>query len=115
MVIARGTEGDVGVLADHAPLLIRLAVGPLRIRRDGDDVDAVVDGGFLHVTSEEGETRVDVLADHGELAEEIDVDAVRRHKEALEERLAQSHDDAAAKAVITGELAKANVRLASRS
>ena len=63
IVIARGVEGEVGILSGHAPLLIRLAIGPLRIRHEGAIEYAVVDGGFLHVTSSEGATRVDVLAE----------------------------------------------------
>lgn len=62
MVVARGTDGEVGVLAGHAPLLARLAVGPLRIERAGSWTTVQVEGGFLHVTSEGGTTRVDVLA-----------------------------------------------------
>jgi F-type H+-transporting ATPase subunit epsilon len=68
MVIARGVEGEVGILPQHAPLLIRLAVGPLRIRMDGTEEAAVVDGGFLHVTTTEGVTRVDVLASSAEMS-----------------------------------------------
>jgi F-type H+-transporting ATPase subunit epsilon len=63
MVIARGTEGEVGILQGHAPLLIRLAEdGLVRIRRSGGDVERRVTGGFLHVTSSGTDTRVDVLA-----------------------------------------------------
>jgi F-type H+-transporting ATPase subunit epsilon len=68
MVIARGVEGEVGILPQHAPLLIRLAVGPLRIRMDGTEEAAVVEGGFLHVTTTEGVTRVDVLASSAEMS-----------------------------------------------
>jgi F-type H+-transporting ATPase subunit epsilon len=63
MVVARGVEGEVGILAGHAPLLIRLANGPLRIQlEDGRWERAAVEGGFMHVTSGEDGTRVDVLA-----------------------------------------------------
>jgi F-type H+-transporting ATPase subunit epsilon len=73
MVIAHGTDGMVGILAGHAPLLIRLSIAPIRIQlEDGRWVVAVVDGGFLHVTSAEDSTRVDVLASHAEMADEID-------------------------------------------
>jgi UDPglucose 6-dehydrogenase len=45
MVIARGTEGEVGILAGHAPMMVQLAIGPLRVQADGEaDVAAVVDG-----------------------------------------------------------------------
>jgi F-type H+-transporting ATPase subunit epsilon len=105
MVIARGTEGEVGILSGHAPMLIRLAIGWLRIKHDGAEEKAVVDGGFLHVTSAEGGTRVDVLADGGELAEEIDVRAAEHRARELEQRLEQRDD-----AGLRSELAKARAR-----
>jgi F-type H+-transporting ATPase subunit epsilon len=105
MVIARGTEGEVGILAGHAPMLIRLAIGWLRIKHDGAEEKAVVDGGFMHVTSAEGATRVDVLADGGELAREIDVRAAEHRVQELERRL-EHRDDADLRA----ELAKAMAR-----
>jgi F-type H+-transporting ATPase subunit epsilon len=107
MVIARGTEGEVGILGGHAPMLARLAVGPLRIQRDEGEIQAVIDGGFLHVTSEDDRTRVDVLATNAELSTEIDLEAARRSKAELESRLAQRHDDADADAA----LARANARI----
>jgi F-type H+-transporting ATPase subunit epsilon len=105
MVIARGTEGEVGILAGHAPMLIRLAVGWLRIQHDGAEERAVVDGGFLHVTSAEGSTRVDVLADGGELAQEIDVDEAEQRAREIERRLERQDDPA-----LRAELAKALAR-----
>jgi F-type H+-transporting ATPase subunit epsilon len=64
MVIARGTEGEVGILQGHAPLLIRLAEdGLVRVRRSGGaDVERRVTGGFLHASTSGRDTRVDVLA-----------------------------------------------------
>src|SRR5918994_1529049 len=64
-------EGDVGILVGHAPLLIRLANAPLRIQReDGRWERTAVEGGFMHVTSGDDGTRVDVLASQaGEVAE----------------------------------------------
>jgi F-type H+-transporting ATPase subunit epsilon len=83
-VIARGIEGDVGILTGHAPLLIQLAVGPLQIQlEDGSWLRAVVDGGFLHVSTEEGVTRVDVLASGSQLEDEIDLERVRGRLEQL--------------------------------
>ncbi len=71
MVIAHGVEGDVGILPGHAPLLSRLGPAPVRIQReDGTWEEAAVDGGFLHVTSGEDGTRVDVLASVARLGED---------------------------------------------
>jgi F-type H+-transporting ATPase subunit epsilon len=73
MVIADGVEGRVGILPGHAPMLIRLAVAPMRIQDEGGEwVWAVVDGGFLHVTSGEEGSRVDVLATRAEMAQDAD-------------------------------------------
>ena len=107
MVVAHGIEGDVGILTGHAPMLIRLGVAPLRVQReDGSWETAVVDGGFLHVTSGEEGTRVDVLATGAEMANEIDPSAARTRKEEAERRLAEGDSDE-----IRSELAKAQARI----
>jgi F-type H+-transporting ATPase subunit epsilon len=106
MVIAHGTDGMVGILAGHAPLLIRLAIGKLRIQLEGGDwEEAVVDGGFLHVTNAEGSMRVDILATSAEMVREIDRQAAQVRLEQAQARVAET-DDAGGRA----ELAKALAR-----
>ena len=106
-VVAHGVDGDVGILTGHAPLLVQLAIGPLQVQQeDGAWLKAVVDGGFLHVSSEEGATRVDVLATNAQLEDEIDVEAVKQRLEQL--RSAAVDDDEHAKT----EMARAEARLA---
>ena len=63
MVVAKGTDGDVGIMAGHAPMLVALARHPVRVIQSAGERRFEVDGGFLHVSTEEGATRVDVLAD----------------------------------------------------
>ena len=72
-VVARGVDGDLGVLPGHAPLLARLAIGPVVIQGDDSRTVAVVDGGFLHVgrDSEDDDTRVDILAEHAVLRQDV--------------------------------------------
>ena len=86
MVIARTTEGELGVLPGHAPLLGELAPGGIvRIRpTDGEDLVVAAHGGFLSVT----ERGVSILAETAEIAGEIDVE---RAREAL--RRAEASDD----------------------
>ncbi|TMK93571.1 MAG: hypothetical protein E6G43_00455 [Actinobacteria bacterium] len=46
MLVAHGTDGMVGILGGHAPLLVQLAIAPLRMQlEDGTWLVAVVDGG----------------------------------------------------------------------
>ncbi|MEJ3750911.1 F0F1 ATP synthase subunit epsilon [Actinomycetes bacterium KLBMP 9797] len=54
MLVARTTEGELGVLPGHAPLLGQLAE-PSQVRvklADGDQLTYDVDGGFLSVTAD---------------------------------------------------------------
>ena len=107
IVVARGSEGELGIMNGHAPMLIQLAIGPLFIEPvEGERIAAAVDGGFLHVVTNEGETRVDVLAEHAELRDEIDVERARRQREDAERRIAADHDAGA-----LADLAKAVTRL----
>lgn len=74
-VTARTTEGEIGILPGHAPLLGELAEGfTVRIAQTGGaDVVAAVHGGFLSVT----EAGVTVLAEIAELAQDIDAGRAR--------------------------------------
>lgn len=79
-VYARTTEGEIGILPRHAPLLGALEPGWLvRIQQsDGVEQRVAVHGGFLSVRAE----GVSVLAEMAESADEIDTararDALRR-------------------------------------
>jgi F-type H+-transporting ATPase subunit epsilon len=86
MVIARTTEGELGVLPGHAPLLGELAPGGVVTIRSqsGEDLVVAAHGGFLSVT----ERGVSILAETAELSTEIDVE---RAREAL--RRAESDGD----------------------
>lgn len=106
MVVAKGVEGDVGILPGHAPMLISLAIHPIRVITHGDrDRLLLVDGGFLHVTPGEEVTRVDVLAEHAALPEEIDVEAAKARAEELQRRSEQERT-----AEVSADLNKALMR-----
>ncbi|NEK57408.1 F0F1 ATP synthase subunit epsilon [Geodermatophilus sabuli] len=83
MVIARTTEGELGVLPGHAPLLGELAPGGVvRIRTtDGDDMIVAAHGGFLSVT----QRGVSILAETAEISSEIDVERAREALRRAEE------------------------------
>jgi F-type H+-transporting ATPase subunit epsilon len=87
MVVARGVDGEVGILAGHAPMLIELAIAPVRLLEEERETGKVlVDAGFLHVTPGQEETRVDILAEHALLPAEVDPEAARRRVRELEGR-----------------------------
>jgi F-type H+-transporting ATPase subunit epsilon len=65
MVVARTTEGEIGVMPGHVPLLgLLVPEGPVRVKSGGTEFAATVYGGFLSVTRE----GVSILAERVELA-----------------------------------------------
>jgi F-type H+-transporting ATPase subunit epsilon len=97
MVNAPGSEGQLGILPRHAPLLTTLGVGELRVRQNGVDESFYVGGGFLEVNR----NVVTVLADDAERASNIDearAQEARRRAQALLERRGETIDEAAAAA-----------------
>ena len=105
MVIARTTEGELGVLPGHAPLLGQLAEGGVvTIRTDsGEDVVVAAHGGFVSVTDH----GVSILAETAEIAGEIDVE---RAREAL--RRAQEAGDDDPEALNAARRAQSRLRAA---
>lgn len=104
MVVARTTEGEIGIMPNHAPMLGELGEGVLRvIQPGGTEVAAAIHGGFLSVSA----TGVSVLADIAELADDIDL----ARAQAAYDRAAATisgHDDAAALEAL--QRAKARLR-----
>ncbi len=83
MVVAPGSEGVVGILPRHAPLLTLLKPGVIRIKKDGAESAMAVGGGFLQVNSD----RVLILADTAERAEEIDAARAEEARRQAEQAL----------------------------
>ena len=82
---ARGMEGEIGILPGHAPALVDLDVGSVRIvMADGARERIAVHRGVLFVGDDH---RVIVLADIAERAEEIDVDRARAKADRIQRRL----------------------------
>jgi F-type H+-transporting ATPase subunit epsilon len=85
-LIANGADGELGVMARHAPLMTILKPGPLRIQESmgGPEEVLFVGGGFLEVLPD----RVTVLADVAELANEISLERAEEARRRAQERLA---------------------------
>lgn len=99
-------EGRVGILPRHEPLLTILDVGEMTIIKDGVATPFAISGGFMEVLP----TRVTILADTVERAEEIDegrAEAARQRAEALITQRSGDQDLALAEA----QLRRAIVRL----
>ena len=67
VVVAPGSEGDLGILPHHAALITSLRSGEIMIRKDGEETLLAVSGGFMEIM----DNTVTILADAAEQAEEI--------------------------------------------
>jgi len=109
-LVAPGSEGYLGVLANHAPLLVELKVGEVDVKRADDSESMIaVSGGFMEV----GGNRAIILADTAELAAEIDVpraeEAKRRAQERLSRRSEPEVDSARAESALVRALNRLHV------
>lgn len=89
MLIVKGSEGELGILPNHIPLVTPLQVGPAIARSNGQDRIVAVNGGFLEVRKD----RVTILAESAELPEDIDKRRAEEAKRRAEERLSKRHQD----------------------
>ena len=82
---ARAVEGEIGILPGHAPALVALDVGPLRLTMaDGTKERIAVHKGVLFV-GDDG--KVIVLADIAERAQDIDLERAKAKAQRAQERL----------------------------
>jgi F-type H+-transporting ATPase subunit epsilon len=97
IVIAKTSEGDIGVLSGHAPVFGILAAGSVvEIHSPEEAVEqnvtlAAVSGGFLSVADDQ----VSVLATDAQLAGSVDVAQARRDEEAAEQAQVPGEEESA--------------------
>jgi F-type H+-transporting ATPase subunit epsilon len=90
-VVVPGSEGQLGILPFHAPLMTSLAPGELIVRNENQETVMAVSGGFIEVRPD----RVIILADQAERAEEIDIERALAARKRAEERVGKEEFDAA--------------------
>ena len=83
-LIVPGTEGYLGILSHHAPLITALQPGKIQFCDADDKVNILaVSGGFLEVSN----NKATLLADAVERAEDIDIDRAQAAYEREKKRL----------------------------
>jgi F-type H+-transporting ATPase subunit epsilon len=108
-VIARTTEGDVGILANHAPMLSLLVESVVDVTTsDNETWIAAVDSGFLSVAN----NLVSILADKAEMSHDIDLESARAD---LDRAHTQGSDEDEAAQRAEQAWAQARVRAAEKS
>ena len=108
MVVAPGSEGVLGILPHHTPLLTTLSYGILIIKRSGREAAFAIAGGIMEVLPH----RVTVLADIAERSDEIDIERAHAARERADEMLTEGPPpDPGSAAAFEAQLRKAEVRI----
>src|SRR5689334_12186332 len=90
MVTLTGSDGEMGILPQHVPLMTQLVAGEIIARKNGVDIFLAVGDGFVQVTGD----RVSVLTDMAIEAERIDEAKAEEAQRKAEARLAEKvHDE----------------------
>jgi F-type H+-transporting ATPase subunit epsilon len=107
-----GSEGELGILPHHAPLVAMLGVGELRIRKAGAEESFAIAGGFVQVRPD----KVVVMAEKADMASEIDLEraheARKEAERAIETGFHEGADLVAARAALQQALLR--IRVAER-
>ena len=111
MVLAKGIEGELGILPNHIPLVTPLRIAAVTAKVSGEkDHVVAVHGGFMEVRKD----KVVILAESAELPEEIDLDRAARARERAEARLREARsakiDHLRAEQALSRALLRMNIR-----
>lgn len=83
IVVIPGTDGEMGILPNHAPLLSTIRLGIVKVRRGSEELHFTITGGLVEVQPK----IVTILADAAENVEEIDIARAEDAKRKAEQRL----------------------------
>ncbi len=106
-VVLPGSEGELGVLPHHAPLVSTLGVGELRIRKGGNEESFAIVGGFVQVRPD----KVVVMAETADLASEIDLGKAEEARREAERALESGYHEGADLSVARAALQQALLRI----
>lgn len=110
-VVLPALKGEMGVLPGHAPFVVQLGAGEVRVTAGADVKRFAVSGGFAEIKDD----KIALFAETAEMAEQIDVEAARQALEKSKAAATKAMDPltlAAAEASIRAEMAR--IRVARR-
>jgi len=107
MVLVPGSEGELGILPHHTPLVSLLGVGELKIRKGGSEEVFAIAGGFLQVRP----AKVVVMAETAEIDSDIALERAQKARAEAEKALEGGFVEGADLSAARAELQRALVRI----
>lgn len=115
MVTIPGSEGELGILPMHAPLMTQLKPGELKIKRGGEETLLATGGGFAEVTGDRVSILTDMAVQSSDIDEAAAQAAIDRAQAALADKTLGDEAQAAAQAAIARSLAQLQVKRRRRA
>lgn len=109
MIVFKIVDGEMGIMANHAPMLIANEICVLKITKNNERKYAFISEGIIEVTEE----KVTAIVDLAEWPDEIDVEEAMKNKKLLEEKLRLDNDkqDLEMKAELVASIERAKNRI----
>ena len=82
-IIVKTPLGEMGILKGHIPMAVVIDIGTIKIKKDGNWLEAALTEGFMEVKQDYAV----ILVDSAEWPDEIDINRAKAAKERAEERI----------------------------
>ena len=107
MIIFNREDGEMGVMADHMPMVVAVDVGMLKIIKDGMYKFAAISEGFIQITDK----GVTAIVDAAGWPEDIDVERAERAKKIAEDKLKEYRKNKEMETLLKLSIVRANNRI----
>lgn len=107
MIVFNRSDGKMGVLADHMPMVVAMEIGELRITKGEDTLIAAVADGFVEITDK----GVTAIVDSAEWPDEIDIERANRAMKSAEDKLKEYRDNKKMEVLLKASIQRARNRI----
>jgi F-type H+-transporting ATPase subunit epsilon len=107
MIVFNRSDGEMGVMADHMPMVVAMEIGTLKITKGEETFIAAVSQGFVEIT----EAGVTVIVDSAEWPEDIDVDRANNSMKVAEEKLLEYRNNKKMEILLKASIQRAKNRI----
>jgi len=114
MVIVPGSEGGLGILPDHMPLMTEILPGEVIVTTDEGEVSLAVGGGFLEVLPDRVSILTDMAIAEADIDEKAVEEAVARAEREMREKALSVEEHGMVQAALLRSLAQLHVKRRSR-
>jgi F-type H+-transporting ATPase subunit epsilon len=110
MVVVPGSEGELGILPQHIPLLTAIKPGELRVQKQGQETVFAVGEGFVEVTQESVIVLTDMALQGAQIDEVLAMEEMKKAEELLKTQRLNDEELATVEVNLEKSLAKLNVK-----